>query len=86
MSIKAIQDDIERSKIIKMDSMKRLLENEDFRLVFMDGYLRESLIELMYREGVKESNINIMNARKIFSDFMYGVIEEGNFAASKKEK
>ena len=67
----------------KLDTKKqldKLLAMDEFRYIFMEVFLKESLNEMIYREGSSDGVIKALEARKVFNDFVYDIIDEGDNA------
>ena len=68
-------------RVGKKDAVNRLLENKDFIDIILVDYMKETIHELMYREGSSDGTIRGIDARKSLNDFIYGLIEEGKIAS-----
>ena len=73
-----IEADLARSK-----AMDRLVVNPDFKLVFLEHFLKSTLNELIYREGSSDGVIKALDTRKGFNDFIYDTIDQGKYAEQK---
>ena len=65
-----------------LNAMKRLIDNEDFKRIFMDGYMKEDLVQL----GLNVANVPLerrkfleeqMLARGVFRQYIDGIITSG---------
>ena len=75
-----IEKSVLERKLDTKNKMDRLLSNEDFRYIFIDLFLKDSLNEMIYREGSSDGVIKALDARKAFNDFVYDIIDEGDNA------
>ena len=73
-----------QTRVDKKSKVDRLLNNSDFIDIILVDYMKESIHELMYREGSSDGTIRGINSRKDLNDFIYGVIEEGMIANEGK--
>ena len=67
-------------KIQEKSKALMLLEDKNFYDLFLVKFLKESTYEMIYREGSSDGVVKEINARKVFNDFLYGIIEEGTIA------
>ena len=70
---------LERNLDIKKQ-LDILMSMEEFRYIFLELFLKESLNEMIYREGSSAGVIKALDARKAFNDFLYDIIDEGDKA------
>lgn len=76
------------------ESLERLERNEDFKKVFLEGYLRERAVDavsLLAKEDVKQSGrrsdiIEILVAISQFEDYMHTVKAMGTSAEQDMEE
>lgn len=71
----ALKRDLDAKK-----QLDKLLKQEEFVNIFLKKFLKESLHEMIYREGSTPGVIKQMDARKVFNDFIYQIIEDGKKA------
>lgn len=79
-SIESLQNQVELAK-----AMKRLQENEDFKRVFDEKYIKDWAVTQTYNISIynQQSRIGVvenMVARSIFSQFCDQLIDDGNIA------
>jgi len=65
------------SKIEDKRLVEELLQNKAFKAIILNRYMKDSIHELMYREGSSDGTVRGIDARKSLNDFLYGIIEEG---------
>lgn len=79
----------EKYQLLKEVELKNYLEvmlkQEAFQIVFQNHYLKETLNEMIYREGASPGVMVELNARKAFSDYLYMITDRG-IEAEKKLK
>lgn len=77
----------QQRKIDLKNRLERLLKNEDFDILFMQEYLKASAYEVLYREGIQDGSRRVLEARKVFHDYLYDIIDSGKIAEDElKEK
>lgn len=64
----------------RRDKVVRLLENPDFKDIFLEYYLKTTMHDLMYREGSSNGVMKNLDARKNLNDFIYDIIDNGKIA------
>lgn len=72
-----------RELIEKRDRKKKmesLLDDPNFKDIFINYFLKSTIHELMYREGSSQGVMKELDARKVFNDFMYNIIDSGKNA------
>ena len=72
--------EISRVKVEKARKVNSLLQNKDFVDIILVEYMKESIHDLMYREGASNGTLKGIEARKSLNDFLYGLIDEGKIA------
>ena len=78
--INTVEKSVLESIVATKKDMEYLLGLEEFQNVFLKEYMRESLNEMIYREGSSNGVIKALDARKQFNDFVYDIINEGTKA------
>ena len=63
--------------LAKSKAMDWLLDQPEFVDIFMKDFLKSSLVELIYREGSSDGVIKALDARKVFNDYVYDIIDQG---------
>lgn len=63
--------------LAKSKAMNWLLGQPEFNDIFMKDFLKSSLVELIYREGSSDGVIKALDARKVFNDYVYDIIDQG---------
>ena len=72
-----------RDKIFAKTQVEELLQNKGFIDIIMPRYMRESIHDLMYREGSSNGVTRGIDARKDLNDFLFNIIEEGKLAEER---
>ena len=67
-------------KINDKRQAEALLQNKDFVDIILVRYMKESIHDLMFREGSSDGVMRGIDSRKDLNDFLYGIIEEGKIA------
>ncbi len=62
------------------DALNRLVDNQDFRDIFLKDYLDSHIKELYLREGNSDGVGKAINAVKYFNDYLYGIITNAEIA------
>ncbi len=62
------------------DALNRLIDNQDFRDMFLKDYLDSHIRELYLREGNSEGVGKAIDAVKYFNDYLYGIITNAEIA------
>jgi hypothetical protein len=66
--------------------LRRLFENEDFNLLFTEGYMKEDMIQLAHNFGAQAGErtklAEQMIARNVFKGYVDGILTAG-FAAER---
>ncbi len=65
------------------DALNRLIDNQDFRDIFLKDYLDSHIKELYLREGNSDGVGKAIEAVKYFNDFIYGIIANADIAKSE---
>jgi len=60
-----------------------LLQNKEFVDIILVRYMKDSIHDLMFREGSSDGVMRGIDSRKSLNDFLYGIIEEGKIAEEK---
>jgi len=79
----AIERNMIESDLARSRAMDRLVMNDDFKLVFLNHFLKTTLNELVFREGSSDGVIKAIDVRKGFNDFIYDTIDQGKYAENK---
>lgn len=82
---KALYNESKR-KLERRKWMLNLLETTEFKEIFLKHYMKETLNEMIYREGSSPGVMVELNARKNFHDYIYGIIDEGEQAEEQLKK
>ena len=69
-----------RVKVEKARKVNSLLENKDFMDIILIEYMKESIHDLMYREGASDGTLKGIEARKSLNDFLFNLISDGEIA------
>jgi len=69
-----------KRKVDLKNRLERLFKDEDFDTLFMREYLKTTAYEVLYREGISDGSRRVLDARKVFHDFLYDIIESGKLA------
>ena len=67
-------------KIERKRKLDKILNSDEFQDIFLNYFLKESMYEMMYREGSSPGVVKQLDARKIFNDFVYDIIDDGKNA------
>ena len=62
------------------EALNRLIDNQDFRDIFLKDYLDSHIKELYLREGNSEGVGKAIDAVKYFNDYLYGIITNAEIA------
>ena len=78
-------EEYERKLAIQdMKKAEKLLQNKEFVDIILGRYMKESIHDLMYREGSSDGVLKGIDARKSLNDFIYSIIEDGKLAEEIK--
>lgn len=69
-----------QEKIRNKEKANRLLNTPEFFDLILVKFLKESMYEVIYREGASDGVVKEIAARKVFNDFLYAIIDEGTMA------
>ena len=65
---------------------KRLLNNEDFQDIVLNGYIKDGLINLSLNENVDNQNVrDELKARRILNDYLKQCLDFDNIEKIRKE-
>ncbi len=78
-----VRSDEDKLAIDNKSKVERLLQNKDFVDIILERYMRDTIHDLMYREGSSKGTLRGIDSRKDLNDFIYGVIEEGKISEEK---
>ncbi len=62
------------------EALNRLIDNQDFRDIFLKKYLDSHIKELYLREGNSDGVGKAIDAVKYFNDYLYGIITNAEIA------
>ncbi len=74
------QEDEMKLYKLQGDALNRLIDNQDFRNIFLKDYLDGHIKELYLREGNSEGVGKAIDAVKYFNDYLYGIITNAEIA------
>ena len=62
-------------------AMSRLLHNQDFNDLFMVGFIDQGILDIALRDNVSSVAVqDMLKARKILNDYIYGIINDAEIA------